>query len=108
MVRVAAVLVLLAAVSGCAASPFAARRVTPIEVTRVAPAPRDEQVVLADYWRERRTATPYLQPAFAAPETPWSYRQKWKAEQERFLTDPLRADRKRQVAPSVLPPAVRR
>ena len=93
--RVAAVLVLLATVSACVASPFAALRATPIEVTRVAPAPRDEQALLAAYWREQRTAAPYLQPAFAAPETREAYRLRWRAEQDRFLADPLRADRKR-------------
>ena len=91
MARLAAVLIVLAAVSGCVASPFAA----PIEVTRVAPAPRDAQVVLADYWRARRTATPYLQPAFAAPETREAYRLRWQAERDRFLTDPLRVESKR-------------
>ncbi len=108
MVRIAAVLVLLAAVSGCAASPFAALRATPIEVVRVAPAPRDTQVALADYWRERRTATPYLQPAFTAPETRAEYLDRWRAYLNRFPREETRVDRKRPPAPIGVRPAAGR
>lgn len=82
--RTMAVLALMLAMGGCAGLPTQA---APIEVTYVAPKHTPAERI-TDFWRERHKSAPYVEPAFARPETRWDYWQKWQkfqAEKDRLF-----------------------